>query len=131
VVCTRGVSPRECQRALFQLAYPHGLRASEVSLLQRDDVHAKQGRIDIPRVKGSLAKTSPLQPEDLRQHHRCRRQPRLHLEGICEEEMEEGCRIGLTHRLPGYKADDEHDKRKNHETSSAPSRYAWSSACVS
>jgi len=35
-------------------------------LLQRDDVHAKQGRIYIPRVKGSIAKTYPLQPEDLR-----------------------------------------------------------------
>src|SRR3977135_530986 len=43
-----------------------GLRASEVSLLQRDDVHAKQGRIYIPCVKGSIAKTYPLQPEDLR-----------------------------------------------------------------
>ena len=53
-------------RALFQLAYHHGLRASEVSLLQREDVHAKQGRIYIPRVKGSIAKTYPLQPEDLR-----------------------------------------------------------------
>ena len=53
-------------RALFQLAYHHGLRASEVSLLHRDDVHAKQGRIYIPRVKGSIAKTYPLQPEDLR-----------------------------------------------------------------
>jgi len=53
-------------RALVQLAYHHGLRASEVSLFQRDDVHAKQGRIDIPRVKGSLANTSPLQPDDLR-----------------------------------------------------------------
>jgi site-specific recombinase XerD len=53
-------------RALFQLAYHHGLRASEVSLLRRDDVHAKQGRIYIPRVKGSIAKTYPLQPEDLR-----------------------------------------------------------------
>jgi integrase len=38
-------------RALFQLAYHHGLRASEVSLLQRADVHEKQGRIYIPRVK--------------------------------------------------------------------------------
>ena len=37
-----------------------------MSLLQRDDVHAKQGRISIPRVKGSIAKTYPLQPEDLR-----------------------------------------------------------------
>ncbi len=53
-------------RALFQLAYHHGLRASEVSLLQRDDVPEKQGRIYIPRVKGSIAKTYPLQPEDLR-----------------------------------------------------------------
>src|SRR5678816_3826121 len=53
-------------RALFQLAYHHGLRASEVSLLQRADVHEKQGRIYIPRVKGSIAKTYPVQPEDLR-----------------------------------------------------------------
>src|SRR5215470_5297849 len=52
--------------AVFQLAYHHGLRASEVSLLQRDDVHAQQGRIYIPHVKGSIAKTYPLQPEDLR-----------------------------------------------------------------
>ena len=41
-------------RALFQLAYHHGLRASEVSLLQRDDIHEKQGRIYIPRVKSSI-----------------------------------------------------------------------------
>lgn len=53
-------------RALFQLAYHHGLRASEVSLLQRADVYEKHGRIYIPRVKGSLAKTYPLQPDDLR-----------------------------------------------------------------
>src|SRR3984893_10544678 len=53
-------------RALFQLAYHHGLRASEVSLLQSNDVHEKQGRIYIPRVKGSIAKTYPLQPEDVR-----------------------------------------------------------------
>ncbi len=53
-------------RALFHLAYHHGLRASEVSLFQRDDVHEKQGRIYIPRVKGSSAKTYPMQPEDLR-----------------------------------------------------------------
>jgi site-specific recombinase XerD len=53
-------------RALFQLAYHHGLRASEVSLLQRDDIHEKQGRIYIPRVKGFIAKTYLLQLEDLR-----------------------------------------------------------------
>ena len=53
-------------RALFPLAYHHGLRASEVSLLQRQDIHDRQGRIYIPRVKGSISKTYPLQPEDLR-----------------------------------------------------------------
>ena len=53
-------------RALFQLAYHHGLRASEVSLLQRAAIHEKQGRIYIPRVKGSIAKTYPMQPEDVR-----------------------------------------------------------------
>ena len=40
-------------RALFQLAYHHGLRASEVSLLQRDDIHEKQGRIYIPGQRSS------------------------------------------------------------------------------
>jgi type 1 fimbriae regulatory protein FimB len=60
------VIPGKRDRALFQLAYHHGLRASEVSLLQRADVHEKQGRIYIPRVKGSLAKTYPMQPEDVR-----------------------------------------------------------------
>jgi integrase/recombinase XerD len=53
-------------RALFPLAYHHGLRASEVSLLQRDDIHSQQGRIYIHRVKGSVSKTYPLQPDDWR-----------------------------------------------------------------
>ena len=53
------VIPGKRDRALFQLAYHHGLRASEVSLLHRDDIHAKPGRIYIPRVKGSLAKPIP------------------------------------------------------------------------
>ena len=53
-------------RALFPLAYHHSLRASEMLLLQRQDIHARQGRIYIPRVKGSISKTYPLQLEDLR-----------------------------------------------------------------
>jgi site-specific recombinase XerD len=53
-------------RALFYLAYHHGLRASEVSLLQRHDINVRQGRIYIPRVKGSIARAYPIQPEDLR-----------------------------------------------------------------
>ncbi len=53
-------------KALFQLAYHHGLRASEVSLLQCDDINDKQGRIYIHRVKGSISKAYPIQPEDSR-----------------------------------------------------------------
>jgi site-specific recombinase XerD len=53
-------------RALFYLAYHHGLRASEVSLLQRHDLNKLQGRIHISRVKGSISKTYPLQPDDMR-----------------------------------------------------------------
>ena len=54
-------------KALFRLSYHHGLRASEVSLLQREDIQSKQGRIYIHRVKGSISKAYPIQPEDLRQ----------------------------------------------------------------
>lgn len=53
-------------KALFQMAYPHGLRASEVSLLQHDYINDKQGRVYIHRVKGSISKAYPLQPEDYR-----------------------------------------------------------------
>src|SRR5919198_1144063 len=50
-------------RALFFLAYRHGLRASEIGLLQRTDVDLKQGRITIQRLKGSLSGIYPLQPD--------------------------------------------------------------------
>jgi type 1 fimbriae regulatory protein FimB len=50
-------------RALFLLAYRHGLRASEIGLLQRTDVDLKQGRITIHRLKGSLSGIYPLQPD--------------------------------------------------------------------
>ncbi len=53
-------------RALFYLAYHHGLRASEVSLLQRQNIDAPTGHIYIHRLKGSISKTYPIQPEDLR-----------------------------------------------------------------
>jgi integrase len=50
--------PRD--RALFPLAYHHGLRASEVSLLLRDDLNAPT------TVKGSRSGVYPLEPLDLR-----------------------------------------------------------------
>src|SRR5919204_5498118 len=50
-------------KALFLLAYRHGLRASEIGLLQRTSVDLKQGRITIHRLKGSLSGIYPLQPD--------------------------------------------------------------------
>src|ERR671936_449563 len=50
-------------KALYVLAYRHGLRATEVGLLQRTDVDLKQGRITIHRLKGSLSGIYPLQPD--------------------------------------------------------------------
>src|SRR5919198_1908554 len=53
-------------KALFLLAYRHGLRASEIGLLQRTDVDLKQGRIRVHRLKGSLSAIYPLQPDVLK-----------------------------------------------------------------
>jgi type 1 fimbriae regulatory protein FimB len=50
-------------KVLFLMAYRHGLRASEIGLLQRTDVDLKQGRITIHRLKASLSGIYPLQPD--------------------------------------------------------------------
>jgi site-specific recombinase XerD len=56
------ITPKR-DRTIFLLAYRHGLRASEIGLLQRTDVDLKQGRIAIHRLKGSLSAIYPLQPD--------------------------------------------------------------------
>jgi integrase/recombinase XerD len=53
-------------KAIFLLAYRHGLRASEIGLLQRADVDVKQGRISIHRLKGSISGVYPMQPDVLK-----------------------------------------------------------------
>src|SRR5262249_6782298 len=53
-------------KAIFLVAYRHGLRASEIGLLQRADVDVKQGRISIHRLKGSISGLYPLQPHVLK-----------------------------------------------------------------
>jgi site-specific recombinase XerD len=53
-------------KAIFLVAYRHGLRASEIGLLQRTDVDAKQGRISIHRLKGSISGMYPMQPDVLK-----------------------------------------------------------------
>ncbi len=60
------VIKRKRDRALFTLAYHHGLRASEVGLLQITDLDLKQGRISIHRVKDSSSGVYPLQPSDMK-----------------------------------------------------------------
>ncbi len=50
--------------AIFKTAYRHGLRASELGLLQHTiDLDLKQGRINIHRLKDSLSGTYPMQPD--------------------------------------------------------------------
>ena len=50
-------------RALFYVAYRHGLRASEVGLLSRNDVDFRTGRLTVHRLKGSLSGICPMQPD--------------------------------------------------------------------
>ena len=50
--------------AMFMTAYRHGLRASELGLLQPAiDLDLKQGRIKIHRLKDSTSGTYPMQPD--------------------------------------------------------------------
>jgi len=57
-------SPRD--RAVFLLAYRHGLRASEVGLLRTDDIDFRALRIMLHRVKGSHSGAHPLQPDEVK-----------------------------------------------------------------
>lgn len=51
-------------KAIFLLAYRHGLRASEVGLLRVEDLDFKALRIMIHRLKGSHSGEHPLQPDE-------------------------------------------------------------------
>jgi site-specific recombinase XerD len=53
-------------RALFLLAYRHGLRASEVGLLRTEDIDFRALRIMLHRVKGSHSGAHPLQPDEVK-----------------------------------------------------------------
>lgn len=61
LLATAAKSKRD--RALFLLAYRHGLRASEIGLLQRSDFDARRLRIRVQRLKGSLSGEYPVQPD--------------------------------------------------------------------
>jgi site-specific recombinase XerD len=53
-------------RAIFMIAYRHGLRASEIGLLQKSDIDFKQLRIVCDRLKGSHRGVQPLQADEVK-----------------------------------------------------------------
>lgn len=50
-------------RAIILTAYTYGLRASEIGILQRDDIDFERLRIRIHRLKNSISSEYPLRPE--------------------------------------------------------------------
>lgn len=60
----RAIGLHRRDRALFLVAYRHGLRASEVGLLRVEDVDVKTLRIMVHRLKGSHSGVHPLQPDE-------------------------------------------------------------------
>jgi type 1 fimbriae regulatory protein FimB len=60
------VIERKRDKALFLIAYRHGLRASEVGKLRRDDLDLKRMQITLSRLKGSLGGIHPMQADEVR-----------------------------------------------------------------
>jgi integrase len=59
-----GIASHRRDKAIFLLAYRHGLRASEVGLLRVEDLDFKTLRIMIHRLKGSHSGEHPLQADE-------------------------------------------------------------------
>jgi site-specific recombinase XerD len=59
---------RRCPRdfAMPLIMYPHGLRASEVALLRRDDADLERGRLRVRRVKDGDGGEHPLAADEVR-----------------------------------------------------------------
>jgi type 1 fimbriae regulatory protein FimB len=53
-------------KALFLIGYRHGLRASEIGLLQVGDIDFKKLRLMIHRLKSSYSGEHPLQPDEVK-----------------------------------------------------------------
>ncbi len=49
-------------RALFLTGYRHGLRASEIGLLQISDIDFQKMRLNVRRLKDSYSGVNPIQP---------------------------------------------------------------------
>lgn len=61
-----GVIQEKRDKAIFLIGYRHGLRASEIGLLQIQDLDFERQRIMIHRLKGSHSGVHPLQPDEAR-----------------------------------------------------------------
>ncbi len=61
-----GVMTSKRDRVIFLVAYWHGLRASEVGMLQIDDLNLEQQRLTIQRLKGALAGIHPLRADEVK-----------------------------------------------------------------
>lgn len=53
-------------KAIFMVAYYHGLRPSEVGLIQVDDVDLGRNRIRITRLKNGNSQEYPMKPNEVR-----------------------------------------------------------------
>ena len=60
------VISKKRDKAIFLLAYRHGLRASEVGLLQLDDIDYKKMRLHVHRLKGSISGVHTIQADEMR-----------------------------------------------------------------
>jgi integrase/recombinase XerD len=76
------VITRKRDRALFLLAYRHGLRASEVGLLHVDDLNFAQHRLTIRRVKRSLSGIYPLRTDEVTALKAYLRERKSHAPGL-------------------------------------------------
>jgi integrase len=61
-----GVMTSKRDRVIFLVAYWHALRASEVGMLQIDDLNLEQQRLTIQRLKGTLAGIHPLRADEVK-----------------------------------------------------------------
>ena len=61
-----GVIDDKRDRAMFLIAYRHGLRASEVGMLRTSDFNDKELKLMCHRAKGSIPGVHPMQPDEVR-----------------------------------------------------------------
>ena len=61
-----GAITNKRDRAIFHLAYYHGLRASEIGTLRTEDIDLTRGRIRIVRLKHSQGGEYPMQPDEVK-----------------------------------------------------------------